>query len=259
MGYNWWRIHVGRDGVLPGSGVVWSLSIEEQFYLGIALTWLLLSRMRKATQFLGISLVVVVIFSTSVRFLLAQAHLQHGIFSNIPRIYYGTDTRMSGIAMGGILAWLLHLSDRRRKFTAILTVVQSRNAQFLAVAVLVLSLSVRAPLFRDAIRFSLQELAAMVLIAGALTTTSWPQPIRRIAHGHLFQAVGVASYSIYLTHYGAMYLFQSLMGQSLTRMIELTVELAFAIGLGLLCHQIFDKPFERWRNRFRPTVTHVQS
>ena len=39
--FNWFKV-AGGDAPLPGSGVVWSLSIEEQFYLGFALIWLLI-------------------------------------------------------------------------------------------------------------------------------------------------------------------------------------------------------------------------
>ena len=103
--YNWYGI-AGGQGQLPGTGVVWSLSIEEQFYIAFAIFWLVAHRSRYYFQLVVSLGVIAVVVSEVARFWLA---LTVGDESN--RIYHGTDTRMGGIALGVLTAALfVHLS-----------------------------------------------------------------------------------------------------------------------------------------------------
>src|SRR4051812_6762421 len=64
--FNWFKA-TGVDAPLPGSGVVWSLSIEEQFYLGFALLWLIVVRSTARTRCLALLAGVAVVSSTTIR------------------------------------------------------------------------------------------------------------------------------------------------------------------------------------------------
>ena len=100
--YNWAEVldPVRALQVLPGSTVVWSLAVEEQFYIGFAMIWLWLSGRswwRRAVLALAL---VAITYSLVLRCYLA---LDVSRFDHVAR---GTDARMEAIAWGVLIALL---------------------------------------------------------------------------------------------------------------------------------------------------------
>src|SRR5262249_34566522 len=101
--YNWYAVK-GVYAPLPGSGVVWSLSIEEQFYLAFALIWVIIVRSGARTRWLTLIAASAVVWSTAARAVIASSA------DHTDRIYFGSDTRLDAIAWGILTAVAFHHS-----------------------------------------------------------------------------------------------------------------------------------------------------
>jgi len=84
--------------LLPGAGLLWSLAIEEHFYLLFPLLYLALLR-RMSPKRLGTALVVLCLFALAWRCVLV---FRFG--ADYDRTYYGTDTRADSLLFGCLLA-----------------------------------------------------------------------------------------------------------------------------------------------------------
>lgn len=102
---NWFNAFGGELGPL---GHVWSLSIEEQFYLIWPLAVMGVHRYAKGSRFgwigaLGLLAAVIFVASSISRWIIFQKDPQQWF----DRIYYGTDTRAAGLLIGCLAAALL--------------------------------------------------------------------------------------------------------------------------------------------------------
>lgn len=254
MYFNWYKIENGSSGVLPGSGVVWSLSIEEQFYVLLPVIIILILRMNKKTfkKILGYTFIAFWTLSTIIRSYFAFSHRNsfHDSTGNLPRIYLGTDTRLSSICAGGVIAifaprLLVRYSKVSNKSNCILTV---------SILFMILSLTFRNSIFRDSLRFTIQELSICLVIITGVVLKAWPDWLIAIARLSLIQRIGVSSYSIYLSHLTLLILFvnTSLYKHLAVSNFLLSTIMGFiviVVGIGL--HSIVDSPFERMRKSFR--------
>jgi peptidoglycan/LPS O-acetylase OafA/YrhL len=192
--FNWVNLAGLAQGVLPGSPVMWSLAIEEQFYIAFALVWLLAVRQRRWKEIVVGSAILAILYSTVARVVIG---------GQSDRIYFGTDTRLDGIAWGILTAMIFHrwlaLGSPRNRFT---TVIGSDWAIFAAVLLYLASVGLRDEIFRDTARYTMQSMAACVVILYGFM--SGPGLISkcfaRIANVRALNFLGLASYAIYLAH-----------------------------------------------------------
>jgi len=199
--YNWFYTDGSAGAVLPGSSVVWSLAIEEQFYIAFALFWLLAVHSRRVTvPLVWLGAVAVVVAVADRGFLWSQG-------ASSTRILYGTDARLDSIALGVLAAVLADalrtpgVAARTRRWLASNLVVA------LAVVLLALSALVRASLYQQVLRFSVESVAAALLVLyGVLRTDGRLRgALGRLAANRAVQVVGLASYSVYLAHLVVMH------------------------------------------------------
>ncbi|UDY24927.1 acyltransferase family protein [Nocardioides sp. Kera G14] len=237
--FNWVRIDTFPDSpVLPGSAVVWSLAIEEQFYIIFALLWLLVARRPNAVRLLGWAAAAVLVISSVERLILAM-----GLADPENRIYYGTDTRIDGIALGTLTALLVHrgLSTRLGRPWILIA----------AVVLFLTTLLYRDPLFRDTLRYTLQSVAACAVIAFGFATSSADligRLFRTLAGASIVQLLGRASYSIYLAHYSMDYLIGWLW-PDLPRAAGIPAKILVGVAVGVLIFEIVEKPVAAWNAR----------
>ncbi|MFW0118687.1 acyltransferase family protein [Rothia sp. P5764] len=249
--------------VLPGSHVMWSLSIEEQFYLVFAILWLFMVRWRnyrKALTLLGLSLIL---YSALSRWALFDA----GASSD--RIYFGTDTRLEAIAIGMLTAlWYHRYSDdemvrgrhlagkhympsgglTRDGYTIPLL---GRNwVFFTAIGVYLMTLVIRDTTFRETVRYSLQAWSASTIMLWGLVASRQPlgAAIHRFLAWRPLQLIGLSSYSIYLVH---DVLFKAIEGhlQDLPLLAQVALLVPPGLLSGVLIYLMVEVPVQRFKDR----------
>lgn len=243
--YNWIYID-GKAVVLNGSDVVWSLSIEEQFYIVFALIWLAAVRVPRWRAILTAVAAIAIVYSTVSRIVMASDSALGD------RIYYGSDTRLDGIAWGVLAAIGFHWwQSKGSAITKTVRFLASDGVFVGAVCVYVFSLVYRDEWFRDTFRYSLQSLAACcIIIYGLLPGVG---PVRKVLYSvsqwKLVSLIGLASYSIYLVHLVLM----NAVRDSLDFGLPLSVIVLSLIGLlpGMVIYRFVEVPAQSWGHRAR--------
>jgi len=252
--YNWQSLKSSTVGILPGSQVVWSLSVEEQYYIFIALVVALLLNFSKPNFVKLLTLVYSLIFLYSFlsRVFLYFNSDSYNAFGDVPRILYGTDTRVSAIAIGGLVAIYLN-SNRFLSFHLKFFRNRKKFVHFALITLTLLSVFYREEFFRNTFKYALQELICATLIIIVSNTSLNYRFFVILLQGKLLQLIGVASYSIYLSHLVIIiYIRQSYFKNFDTLQLIQTISLfCLVIFFGILLHMMVDRPFEVMRNKFR--------
>lgn len=240
-----WVYMTGDFTVLPGSVVVWSLAVEEQFYIGFALLWLWLVGKPNRLEWLLLVSALVAIGSLGMRLHIAETAFSHS------RVYYGTDTRMDGIAIGVFAAGLFCLIDRDASaFRGVRRVLASDWLVILAIAAYLFSLMYRDDYFRETFRYSIQAMSASLLVLYGLLqrNSALRRLLQRCADLRLVQAIGLASYSIYLVHLSLnSVLAEVVSGWSKSLSVVFLSMAGVAVGLGIW--RFIELPVEHYKRR----------
>ena len=186
---NYFVIAQDYQGMPAGIGVVWSLAIEEHYYLFYPPLAVLLLRLGRV----GISVTVLSLLCLAV---LAWRYWL--VFLGAPEAYLSmaTDTRVDAILIGCLMAlrlnpWLDPVPASMARYDWIIVAA--------SVAVLAATLLYRDEVFRLTARYTLQSLAIAPLIYLAVARAdTWP--FRWLNAGPLMY-IGTVSYTIYLTHH----------------------------------------------------------
>jgi peptidoglycan/LPS O-acetylase OafA/YrhL len=234
---NYYIVAEGHHGLLAGTGVYWSLAVEEHFYLLFpALYWLLL-RTASPNHIQAALLLAVCAAILAWRCLLVLA-----LDAAPHRTQVASDTRFDSLLFGCALA--LHENpalDRSRLPERI----WKRWLFPLALAGLALSFAVRAEAFRETVRYSLQGLCLVPVFVCAVRYPRWlpmrPLNLRPVAF------IGVLSYSLYLVHLLAI----DLVGTHVVRsgVARAVVSLAVSVAISWGIYRVVEKPCARLRRR----------
>ncbi len=192
--FNYYSLHEAHRGV-PGLGVVWSLAVEEHFYLLFPLLYMAMqkwlpSRRQQARLLRGLCAAVLAWRCV----LILIAHL------DINRIYPTTDTRIDSILFGCALAvWNNpHVDGSAARDPA----ARSGRWKYIylpaAVVVLMWCVIIDDPQFQNTASFTVQGLALTVVFIAAIRFHEWP-PFR-VLNCQPVIFIGTLSYSLYLVH-----------------------------------------------------------
>jgi peptidoglycan/LPS O-acetylase OafA/YrhL len=228
----------GYGGMPLGTGVDWSLAVEEHFYLVfpwifIAMRRLNLSGRNQAFFLWGICALV----------LLWRLALVLHYHAPVLRTYLGSDTRIDSILFGCALAvWHNPVVDA--------TALHERRWKYLylpmALLLMVGCLFVRRDDFRETLRYSLQGIALTGIFIAAIRYPRWP--IFAVLNTRVMVFIGLLSYSLYLMHLGIINIVSTWL-PSLGPITQGLLSLATAVGLAWLIYVTVEKPCARLRRR----------
>lgn len=201
---------------------LWSLAIEEQFYLLWPLAFLVIVRLRRPAVFVAAAAAVSAVL---------MAVTVDG--ANPSVAYYGTHTHAHGLLLGAALAFV--------------TIRPSRwlsRAGIVAASAMVLCIfwfdGTDVWVYRGGL-FAF-ELLTVVVIAACLQPR--PTPVTRMLAWRPLRAVGLVSYGLYLWHWPVFVLVdRQLVG--VTGYPLLAVQLVITVALTLFSYFVIERPFRR--------------
>lgn len=191
---NYWIVNHSFDGLPYGTGVYWSLAVEEHFYLLFPLVFvgLMQSRLAANRQALALSAMCVLLLLWRITLCL-QMDMQDDM-SQL-RLEIASDTRFDSILFGCILALYgnpaldpTRLGERLWKYVLLP----------MGISGLLLSFLLRDEFFRGTFRYTLQGTCLIPVFVCAVRYPTW-LPMRPLNFRPL-AFVGVLSYSSYLVH-----------------------------------------------------------
>lgn len=174
-----------------GTGVLWSLAVEEHFYLIYPLIFILLAAMKRNRSRLYF-LAALLLLNLVWRYLLVTVI---GAPSN--HTYMASDARLDSILYGCFLAVLAWDGRADRLFPSTTLGLSLTTAA--AVGLLLFTFIYRDEMFRQTVRYSLQGIALIPLLHYAVRFPDLPH--HRILNTRPFVVIGTYSYTIYLGHH----------------------------------------------------------
>jgi len=247
---NWWLIyhHVSyfaSFGPPSPLGHLWSLAVEEQFYLGFPLALILMLRfVRRRGYLLGL-----IIAGVAASVLAMAVLYQPGMDPS--RVYYGTDTRAFALLIGSALAVIWP----SRQLSSVLSRRQ-RVGLDSAGLVALLALLLMIGLINDYESFLYPIGFLLLSLITALLVAVLAHPASRL--GKLFgwkplRWLGVRSYGIYLWHYPVIVLSSTAANASEPNILREVLQVVASIALADLSWRLVERPFrqgtmsERWQ------------
>jgi peptidoglycan/LPS O-acetylase OafA/YrhL len=241
---NYYSIFHGNDGMPLGTGVYWSLAVEEHFYLVFPLLYLGLLRAKLSAR--GQVAVLLLISAAVLAWRCYLVRVLHVDAENDHRTFYATDTRLDGILFGCMLAILGNPaldpqrgSERLWKF-ALLP---------LGLLVMVGALLYRQPEFRETFRYTLQGLALIPVFVVAIRYPDWG-PFAAL-NWNWVRKMGVLTYPLYLVHFALLYAAEIYLPK-LHWTVQGGIALAASFALALAVHHFVELPVVRLTRKRAP-------
>ena len=190
--FNIWVIHHGFGGVPDGTGVYWSLAIEEHFYVAFPALYAFLIRAKLSGNKQRL-----VFFAICAAVLVWRCVLVFYFQAPTGRTYLGTDTRCDSLLLGCALAVAGNpMLDFERTATA--PGWRMKLALAASLVVLLFTFLIRTDGFRETIRYSLQGCANFGVFFAAIRYPQWGA--FRLLNIRPMRFLGKLSYSLYLVH-----------------------------------------------------------
>ena len=215
---------------------MWSLAIEEQFYLVLPLVAALALRGPHAARRLGVVAAGGVALSVVMTLVLGDGDRD--------RLYYGTDTRAAELLVGVLLACLYHQLGMFRLRTGRLLTL----AGGIALAAMLASWSV---VEQASDWLHPWGLLVHAVLAGTVIVAAIDEgPVARALALRPLPQLGVISYGVYLYHW-PIYLWLSADRTGLDGPVLLAVRLTATLVVSLASHWLLETPIRYRRTPFR--------
>lgn len=239
--YNYWIIYRDWVGVADGTGVMWSLAVEEHFYLLLPALFVWLTRRgcdgRRFAQVFAALCVAILIWRLVLVYGLNAAH---------GRTYAASDTRFDSLLTGCALAMYGNpaldapgrLSERTWKWVLFP----------LGLAALLLTFVYRNEVFRSTFRYSIQNLALIPVFVVAVRYPAWG--VGPFLNLRPLAWLGTMAFPLYLVH-------QIVIGWAKRfqwdRLPMAILVLIVSLAISWVIHLVVERPFQRLRRRISRT------
>ena len=216
---------------------LWSLAVEEQFYLVWPLLILLVLAVRSRPARVFIVLAIAVASAAAMTILAAAG--------DPTRVYYGSDTHSFGLAIGAALA-ILHRDWPASTGPLARRVLPALSAlSVLGIIAIALFLPESAPLtYRGGL--ALVAVLTVLVIAGAVVSPG--SPVSAALDWHPLRWIGERSYGLYLWHWPVWVLVTAALpslSQSWSGWMLGAITLAITVVAAVLSYRFVEQPIHR--------------
>ena len=222
--YNYYATFVGGEGVAPGSGVYWSLAVEEHFYCLFPFLYISLLKMRVSPQ-----RQMLIIWGICLAILIWRCILVFGRGADENSIIFLSDTRIDSILFGCALAVngnpvldTPYGSDRLWKYFVLPA----------GITVIILSLISPSIELESTLPYTIQGIALHGIFIAAIRFPDWG--VFQILNWKWMRFTGLLSYSLYLVHHTvlkAVYLYLPQISGVLQGSISMLISLILAYAI----------------------------
>jgi peptidoglycan/LPS O-acetylase OafA/YrhL len=237
--YNYYATFVDRQGVAAGSGVYWSLAVEEHFYCLFPFLYISLLKMRVSPQ-----RQMLIIWGICLAILIWRCYLVFGRGVDQNSIIFLSDTRIDSILFGCALAVngnpvldTPYGSDRLWKYFVLPA----------GITVILLSLICGSIEFDSTLRYTIQGIALHGIFIAAIRFPDWG--VFQILNWNWMRFIGLLSYSLYLVHHMVIrnvYFYLPQISVALQGAISMLISLILAYAM----YRYIELPFGKLRKQF---------
>ncbi len=233
---NYYGIAFGEQDFLPYTNILWSLAVEEHFYIlfPLLLSWTL-PRYSLRQVFNAVLVVCGLVLAW-------RCFLVLGLHVDRQYTYAATDTRIDSILFGTAMAL---------RFNPVLdTVTRSESdkrcwlALIAGLALIGVSFLVRNPVFRETIRYTLQGVALWPIFFSAIHLSK--SPVFAWLENSVMRWFGRISYTFYLTHFLAIGVSRAFVSHQL---LSNVVAFALATAVSLAMYFLVERHMSTLRRR----------
>lgn len=222
--------------------ILWSLAVEEHFYLVFPFLLLALVKSNRVLLFTTLTLIVIALI---IRVYISDLHNANEVA--FVQTYILTHCRYDSILYGCLLSIFIH-STYKENFLRITTSVA---AFCIGIALLLFTLIYKDDFFRQSFRYSLQGMALFIMIASILYNSRYAF-INKILSSKVLVYIGKLSYSIYLFHFLAeMICKEYVKDDKLTRVLLMS---AITIVLSLFSYHVVEVPIMKVRRSYGSNI-----
>lgn len=234
---NYYMVVHDHHGFLLGTGVYWSLAVEEHFYLVFPWLFLWLARNHVSAKNQALTLLGICAAVWAWRCVVVT-----GVGGGDLRTHVATDTRVDSLLFGCVLAVYENPALDRSQLSE---KVWKRVLLPLGVFGLLVGFGVRSAWFRETVRYSLQGLSLIPLFVCAVRYPSWG-PLRAL-NWRPIAFVGELSYSLYLIHLLVLGLLDLHFGQTHSKLLLAALGLGISLLSSWLIYLSVERPCARLR------------
>ncbi|EII2004864.1 TPA: acetyltransferase [Staphylococcus pseudintermedius] len=238
---NWWYIMQNVDyfeqfAVQPLKHL-WSLAIEEQFYLVFPIVLLsLLSFIRRLKSIRIIFLILLVISMIAMMVLYVPNE-------NVARVYFGTDTRIQTLLMGVLLALVWPPFQLKAKVNRQMrTMIDTAGVVGLAILFICFKFVSETNSILYYGGFFLISTVTLLVIASSVHPSGY---FAKFLGNKVFTFIGSRSYSLYLWHYPIIVLIHHQFVQGQIPPLVYVVEILLMVLMAEFSYKFIEQPFRR--------------